>query len=90
MSATVADLTSELDAFTEEEMALLRGVKLKSLADERSRGQGPPFTKLGKRILYPKQGVRKFLAQQTVIPSKAPTLIDGKRAKRGQTRGEAA
>jgi hypothetical protein len=86
MSATIAELTSELDVFTEQEMAAIRGVKVKALADERSRGQGPPFTKLGKRILYPKQGVRKFLVQQTVNPSKARTLVDGVPRKRGQAK----
>jgi hypothetical protein len=45
----------------EEEIAAARGVGKRTLRAERQRGDGPPFIKLGKQILYPIEGFRAWL-----------------------------
>jgi hypothetical protein len=78
----MSDLKSELGLAPEADFAELRKVKLSALANERSKGLGPPFVKVGRAIFYPIKGLREYMAKQAVVPSRAATLIDGsKRAK---------
>lgn len=73
------DLKARLQLADEAEVAQLRNMKLGSLRNERSKGLGPPYQKFGKRIFYPIADLQKFLAESTVKPNSARTLIDGKR-----------
>ena len=50
---TRRELAARLGFFTEEDVALLAGVKFETLARWRYRGLGLPFVKLGGTFLYP-------------------------------------
>jgi hypothetical protein len=79
----VQDLKSQFDLVTPEEFAQLRNVTTGTLANERSRGEGPAFVKVGGKVMYTREGMRKYIAQNTVNPKAAPTLINAKsRSKR--------
>jgi hypothetical protein len=78
---SAADLKTELGLIAESDLAELRDVQVSRLRNERSQGGGPPFTRIGKTVFYPIKGLRDYLAKQAVVPSRAATLIDGKRAK---------
>jgi hypothetical protein len=45
----------------EDQIAEARGVVKRTLRLERQRGDGPPFVKMGKQILYPVEGFREWL-----------------------------
>ena len=80
----MVNLNEELGYFTEREMAAFIGCKLQSLRNQRSRGQGPPFTKIGRAVKYPKGKALEYFAAKTVTPGEiAPTLIDGDHSRRG-------
>ena len=47
-----------LDGYTpEDQMAKARGVTVRTLRAERQRGDGPPWVKMGKQVLYPNDDV---------------------------------
>ncbi len=48
------------------ELAALRGVSTKTLERERKDRSGPEFAKVGKTILYPRDGVLRWLESLTV------------------------
>jgi hypothetical protein len=77
------DLKSEFSYVEEDEYAKLRGVEIQALRNERAKGKGPPYTKIGRKVVYPREALRKYLAASTVTPKRPPTLIDGpsKRSK---------
>ena len=82
------DLKNTLGLVEEAEVAALLQMTLPSLRNQRARNQGPPWVRMGRKIFYPLDKLRAFLAAQTVTPSRTPSLIDGNR-KRG-ARSEAA
>jgi hypothetical protein len=45
----------------ESEMAVIRGVKPRTLRSERQKGSGPPFVKINRKIFYPIDGFREWL-----------------------------
>lgn len=45
----------------EKQVATIRGVTVRTLRAERQRGDGPPWIRMGKKILYPDQGFRDWL-----------------------------
>lgn len=51
------------DYFTQAEMADARGVLKQALSDERRRGEGPPWVKVGKLILYRKSAFYAWLRE---------------------------
>jgi hypothetical protein len=51
------------------EAAAVRRVTVNHLANERSRGEGPPFAKLGGRVFYPADELRQFIASHIINPS---------------------
>ena len=79
----MTDLQSRLGLISEEDYAEMRGVTLRSLRNERVRGKGPPYTRHGQRVFYPLAALEKFNAQQTVVPTRAKTLIDGRQRRSG-------
>jgi hypothetical protein len=79
---SVGDLQKRCDLVDETEFALLRGVKVSALRNERSRNQGPPFVPVGRKIYYPFTGVKAYLEARTVRPATTPTLIHGNRRRR--------
>jgi hypothetical protein len=73
------NLKERLEVADEDDVCALRGGMAKgSLRNERARGDGPPFQRIGKKVFYPLKSLRKFLEDSTVTPSRASTLIDSK------------
>ena len=61
-------MADRLDCFIEEDFLALSLYTEGTARELRKRGQGPAFTRIGKRILYPKQAVADFLASQVRTP----------------------
>lgn len=81
----------ELNLISEEDMAKLRRVQSGTLRNERVKGLGPPWVKIGRQVFYPLDKFRKYLAASTVTPSsRAPTLIDGNQKRSQAAASEAA
>jgi hypothetical protein len=90
-SRAMADLYSELGYATEEAVSVLLEVKLVTLRNQRAKGIGPPYSKTGKTVLYPIDGLRRWLAGNTVTPeATAPTMIEGAPRRDHSTRPTSA
>jgi hypothetical protein len=74
----MSNIGSELGLIHEDQVAEFRKVKKLHLRNERSRGLGPPYTKIGNQIFYPLEGLRGYIKENTVTPKRPRTLIDGK------------
>ena len=85
------DLKNTLGLLEEAEVAALLHMTLPSLRNQRARQpyQGPPYQRMGRKVFYPLDQLKKYLAASTVTPSRSRTLIDGNR-KRGARSGAAA
>lgn len=82
------DLKAHLRLAAESDVAELRDMNIASLRNERARGLGPPYQRIGRKVFYPIDKLREYLAAATVTPSKRRTLIDGgkvQRMERGAT-----
>jgi len=53
---------------TDREMAAQRGITPRTLRDERQRGNGPPFVRDRRTILYPIAGYRDWLRSNEQRP----------------------
>ena len=73
------DLKSQLGLAEEADVATLLNMTLPSLRNQRAKGKGPPYQRVGRKVFYPLDKLRKYLAASTVEPKRAPTLIDGVR-----------
>ena len=51
------------DYLTEDDAALALGVARGTLRNWRSRGRGPDYAKLGRRVLYPATSIQKHISQ---------------------------
>lgn len=58
------------ELLTPREAAAVRRTTVGHLANERSRGLGPPICKLGGRIFYPKDSLIHYIAERIVDPSR--------------------
>ncbi len=58
------------ELLTPREAAAVRRTTTGHLANERSRGLGPPVCKLGGRIFYPAESLRKFIEERIVDPTR--------------------
>jgi len=72
----------ELGYLSEKEYADLRGVKISTIRTERAVGKGPPYTKVGRDIVYPLVQLRTYLAASTQTPPKTATLLNGNKKAR--------
>ena len=61
------------ELMTPREAAAVRRTTVGHLANERSRGLGPPVCKLGGRIFYPKDSLIRYIAERIVDPSRRVT-----------------
>jgi hypothetical protein len=52
------------------EAAAIRRVTVNHLANERSRGEGPPIAKIGGRVYYPADQLRDFINSRIVDPAR--------------------
>jgi hypothetical protein len=77
------DLKTRLEVAEESDVAALLNMTLPSLRNQRAKGSGPPYQRIGRKVFYPIKSLRKYLEASTVTPKRAPTLIDRarKRAK---------
>lgn len=55
----------------ERDVAAARGIGLRTLRNERQRGDGPPWAKLSKKIWYPEDGFREWLKSIEQRPVRA-------------------
>jgi hypothetical protein len=78
----VGDLQTRLDCAAEDDFALLRRVKVSALRNERSKGEGPPFVRIGRKVFYPLAELRAYMQASTIRPVVTPTLIHGRRRRR--------
>jgi hypothetical protein len=78
----MTDLKVRLDLVEESEFAELRGMKLNALRNERSRGGGPPFFKVGRKCFYQFEAVKAFIEGGKITPTRTPTLIEGNNRRR--------
>lgn len=60
------ELLRRKEALSTEEVAELFGLNAESLASQRARRQGPPYTKVGSKVLYRPQAVRDYLDARRV------------------------
>lgn len=58
-----AETRRDLGLMTEEQIAAVAGVDTKTVKNWRTMRAGPPFTKLGKAVLYRRESVLKWLAE---------------------------
>jgi len=52
------------------EAAAIRRVTVNHLANERSRGEGPPIAKIGGRVFYPADQLRDFINSRITDPAR--------------------
>jgi len=57
---------NDLEIFSEEELAGLRHIRLRTLRNERSRGLGPAYIRVGRRIFYSADAVATWLQAHQV------------------------
>ena len=57
-----------LGYLTEDETALVLEVTKPTLRSWRARNRGPPWSRVGRKIVYGEDGLRDFIAAQTVTP----------------------
>lgn len=76
------ELKARLGLLEESEACALQDMTLPSLRNQRARGMGPPYTRIGRKVFYPIDKLRKYLAESTVTPTRARSLIDGARKHR--------
>ena len=60
----IQHLLSSLDFLTEGELCALCGITLSTAEAWRKRHKGPAYALAGNRILYPREGVKRFLESQ--------------------------
>jgi hypothetical protein len=58
------------ELLTPMEAAAVRRTTTGHLANERSRGLGPPICKLGGRVFYPKESLVNYITERITDPSR--------------------
>lgn len=58
-----AALRKELGLLTEAEVAAIAEVETKTVTNWRTNRYGPPFTKMGKAVIYRREAVLRWLEQ---------------------------
>lgn len=75
----------------EPALAQVLGLKVVTVRNRRSRGEGPPYIKVhGTRVIYPVADLRQWLLARTVRPVAASTLIDGSKRRRRSSEARAS
>jgi len=71
-------IDTQLDLVGEEVWANFSGKKLSSVQNERWRGAGPPYIRVGRVIKYWMPALRAHVAAKIIDPASKPTLINQK------------
>jgi hypothetical protein len=50
--------------------AKIRNTTTGHLANERSKGEGPPYAKIGGRVFYPAEQLREYITSRIVDPTR--------------------
>ena len=58
---TPSELAKELDCWTEEELVSFTGCSAMTIESWRKRGKGPAFMRAGLSVLYPREGVLRWM-----------------------------
>ena len=58
------------ELLTTREVAAMRRTTIGHLANERSRGLGPPVARIGGRVFYPASELRDFILSRIVDPTR--------------------
>jgi hypothetical protein len=70
-TALSSTLRSELQIFSEDELAHVLVIKSQTLATWRAESRGPDYVKLGKSIFYRKQDVVTWINESVVLTRRA-------------------
>ena len=62
---------TSLDYLTEKEVAKIRRCSLSTLRQERHRGEGCPYFKINRSVLYRRDEVIKFIEQRRIETSES-------------------
>lgn len=57
-------MTSAIDYLRPAQVGEIMGWSLNTLANYRSRGEGPPYVKVRNRVLYPADDLDRWIAEQ--------------------------
>lgn len=72
------DISREFDLLSEAEYANLTGRKIQAVRNERAKGRGPAFVRLGRTVKYRRSDVSAWIASRLVDPGNTvPTLVHG-------------
>jgi hypothetical protein len=82
------DVRGELGLLSEEEYILLRDITLGGARNERAKGGGPPFVRIGKTTFYPLAALKAYLGRNTTVPTQPRTLVHGNRRRRRSAGGQ--
>lgn len=58
------------ELLTPREAAKVRRTTVGHLANERSRGLGPPIAKIGGRVFYPAKELAEYISERIVDPTR--------------------
>ncbi len=78
----MSDLKNSLGLIDEKAFADFRGVQVRTLRNERSRGKGPEYQRIGRKVFYPLDSIRQFSKANATIPEQTATLLKGMRTSR--------
>ncbi len=73
------DIKTELRLLDEADVAGFRRMSVAALRNERARGSGPPYQRIGRKVFYPLDALKKYLVASTVTPLPAQSLIHARR-----------
>lgn len=77
LELVMSEHLNALGYMSEEQLAKLRGLQVGTLRNERAAGKGPPYAKQRNTIVYPIDGVKRWLEAGLVQPEGASTLSTG-------------
>lgn len=70
----IRQMADKLDLLTEEDFTLLANATPGTVEAWRKRGTGPAYVRLGRRFLYPRKAVAKYLdsltRERATVPAK--------------------
>lgn len=69
------NLRLELELKTPKEVADAFGVTETTLAQWRSKGEGPAYARLGKAIFYPTDSLHRWIAVRIFVPYAKPATV---------------